>query len=144
MGQASNSGGTVWGIYQNTTGHEQGVGCQTCSSIGMVEESDNKGGGGLGSFAPFRLVARCGAASGTSCNNEDLYCLMKWPGRKQFMQRSFALSVDIILLCGRDLNHVQTYSVCLSVLQRIQLVVGSAALAAKDATGLLDGGFFFV
>ena len=58
------------------------------------------------------------------------------------MQRWLALSVDIILSCGRDLNRVQTYSGCLSVLQRTQLVVGSAALAAKDATGLLDGGFF--
>ena len=52
--------------------------------------------------------------------------------------------VDIILSCGRDFNCMQAYSGCLSVLQRTQLVVESAVLAVKDATGLLDGGFLFV
>ena len=37
--------------------------------IGLVAESDKRGE--LGSFAPFRHVARCGAASDTSCNDEE-------------------------------------------------------------------------
>ena len=45
-------------IYQNTTGHEQGVGRQTCSSIldvmGLVAESDKKGGS-WGALLPFDM-----------------------------------------------------------------------------------------
>ena len=59
------------------------------------------------------------------------------------MQRSFAFSVDIILSCERDLNHVQAYIGCLSVLQRTQVVAELAVVAVKDAMDLLDGRFFF-
>ena len=59
------------------------------------------------------------------------------------MQRLFAFSVDIIFLCNKDLKRKQAYSGCLFVLHRTQLVVVSVALAANDATGLLEEGVLF-
>ena len=58
------------------------------------------------------------------------------------MQRLF-FSVDIIFSCDKDLKRKQAYSECLSVLHKTQLVVVSVALAANDATGLLEEGVLF-
>ena len=86
--------------------------------------------------------------SGVLLFNGFLLFLHRWskpqpfPGRKQFRQTPLDFRVETILSCGNALNLVQMHNGCLSDLQRTQLPEAVSALAAKDATDVLELTFF--